>query len=275
MVSLFPSGADFPASSDTLSYISLTHSRTMESSKFLLNESAAKLFEIQLVDRGSVSNGSFLVSDPSVLVHKTEMKIFTRVDPLLILLGPLTTVAPETGSFMDYMDVMNMMIEMSTTGDGVASMTKLFQVLNSPVGDIREKLIDKFFDSKCVLDRCLVRLNGKKVVTYLRNRCEVVAKMIDTESLVECYGNPDNSRLVALELVRSYIATDWYNRLTAVLGYTAEGLYVEESKPLERGGDESRSEGKPVKRPNTNSKKAREIAKTCMKMTSFFKPKGC
>ena len=279
MVSLIPSGDDFPANSDTLSYIHLVHPRTMETSKFLLNETSAKLFEIQLIDRGSVSNGSFLVSDPSVLVHATEMRILTRADPLLILLGAITAVAPETGPFLDYMDVMNMMIESAGTSGG-PGMTKLLQVLNGPAGNIREKLVSNFFDSKSVLDRCLVRLNGDKVVAYLQNRCECVAKSTAMQSVAECSGNPDNAKLVALELVRSYIPADWYSRLTGVLGYTTEGLYVEESKPTE-AVDQPRNNTEGKKRPansNTESqtaKKAKEIAKSCMKMTSFFKPKGC
>ena len=280
MVSLFPSGQDFPAASDTLSYISLIHPRTMEPSKFLLNETSAKLFEIQTIDRGSVSNGSFLVSNPSVLVHSTEMQIFTRVDPLLILLNPLTTVANETGPFLDYMDVMNMMIEHAA--DTALGTTKLLQVLNSPVGSVREKLVANFFDSKNIMDRCLVRLNGDKVVSYLRNCLECLVKSIDTSTVVECSGNRDNAKLICLELIRSYISADWYSRLTESLGYTTEGLYVEESKPSETA-DRSRTdaENKAMKRPasaNTETqtaKKTREIAKSCMKMTSFFKPKGC
>ena len=282
MVSLFPSGADFPTPTETLSYVSLTHPRTGESSVFLLNESSAKLFEIQMLNRGTVSNGSFLVEDPSVLVHNSQLKMFTRVDPLLILLGPVSACAPETGPFLDYMDVMNMMIENSNEKSG---MTKILQVLNSPSGNIRERLLDNFFESKSVLDRCLVRISSTKIIDYLNQRLEIVLKAIDPESFVECTGNDANKRLVALELVRSYIHVDWYNRLVERVGFDTVGLYVEESKAV---GDtpHSRANGdgpssKTTKRPNANAaesqtaKKAREVAKSCMKMTSFFKPKGC
>ena len=275
MVSLFPAGEDLPKSSDTLSYISLVHPRTNELSKFLLNETACKLFEIQLVDRGSVSNGSFLVATKSSrLIQSTELRIFTRADPVLILLGQLAAVAPETSPYLDYMDVMNMMVERAADQ---ASMAKLLQVLN-----IRDLLLQNVFESKSVLDRCLVRINPDKLLAYLRLRLEVVAKAIVTDDcrLVECQGNLANVQVVALELVRSYLPPDWYERLLAVVGFNTHGLYVEEQIRCEPSAVKTGDKNEVKKRPNQNTetqtaKKAREIAKSCMKMTSFFKPKDC
>jgi hypothetical protein len=279
MVSLFPS-EDVPKSSDSLSYISLVHPRTNELSKFLLNESTCKLFEIQLVDRGSVSNGSFLIqSAPSRLVQSKDLRIFTRADPILILLGQLTMAAPESSSFIDYMDVMNVMVERAPDQ---ASMAKVLQVLNSPTNNFRDQLLQNVFESKSVLDRCLVRIHPEKLLAYLRLRLEVAAKAIGADNaLVECQGNLANVQIVALELVRSYLPPEWYERLVAAVGFNTQGLYVEEQIRGDTGGvQKTEKSGDVKKRPNQNTetqtaKKAREIAKSCMKMTSFFKPKDC
>ena len=264
MLSIFPNDC---VSDTKLVIVDLIHPRTNQPASFALNLESCKVFEIQSISRGPQSNGSFLVGDN--LFHHTELNVYTLVDPLLILLGPLTVA--ESGSFIDYIDCMNEMIEKSVeVKDG---MSLLLQTLNKTL-KFKERLMMKFCDSKCILDRVLVRLNNDKVLTYLEERVGVVKNFMETSGvyLVEC--SSGRFEIVALELIRSYIPENWYEMLVGKLGYSTDILFAE-AKVQEEVAVEKKRPAPVAAQPTAKKQKDIAVAKSCMKMTSFFKPKGC
>ena len=129
------------------------------------------------------------------------------------------------------------------------------------------------------MDRCLVRIDRGKVVAWLVGKVETVTEYMKKSNiyLVETASNVEQfSKLAALELLRAYVNDDLLTEMVKVIGYDTDSLFgavefLENDLP-QNGG---------VKRPAAAStqpaaKKMKEmaIAKSCMKMTAFFKPKS-
>jgi len=267
-----------------MSFITLTHPRTGTDTSFLL--SSSKLFEIHNLDRGSFQSGSFLIGS-DYLFPTSNMTIFTRIDPVLLLIPLIAQAAPETGPFIDYVDCMNRVIEQASPSL-LPGMAKLIQALNSSALDdvFRTRVIHNIMETRQVLDRCLVRMNDEKVMNFFVRKLDSLVSVMSLTGggIVECAPNPrELNKIVALELLRSYLSEDWYSRLTDRLGYNTDSLFALQVGNASGGTNSGSGDATgPVKRPAAGSgaptaKKMKEIAvaKNCMKMTNFFKPKGC
>jgi hypothetical protein len=279
--------------SGDLDAVKLVHPRTCSVANFLLDKSKRRyiiffrsvkcyrLYEVQSVVRGQLSSGSFLVESPGLLVPNQELAIYSEMDPFFLLVDPLLAVAAEEGPFIDYIDCMNGMIEKSESPD----MQILIQILNNSP-NFRDLFISNFCESRNALDRQLVRTCRKKIFDWLVGKVNTVANYIKESDiyLVEVAGNPDHlSKITALELIRSYISESLFDELVKVIGYNTESVFGDEIA-IENEAPKNGHSGPAAKRPNPDksasssqpsAKKQKElaVAKTCMKMTSFFKPK--
>lgn len=283
MISIFPT----TESSDSIKQlvpIHLVHPRSNRPARFLLNESNRALMETQTVTRGCQSNGSFLIH-PNKLVHKTELRIHNAVDPFFLILGPLLSAAPPTGSFIDYIDCMNMMIEKTTDQRCNDGMVRLLQCMNkSP--NFKDVLLSNFCDFRTVLDRVLLRMDKSKIINWLTSKVDLAERLLASEDvyIVEVASNPaENARIVALELIRSYIPEELYKDLSEALSMNTDSLFgeiespaafqAENHKPGNGSADTKKRQSVASSQPTAKKMKEIAVAKTCMKMTSFFKPK--
>jgi hypothetical protein len=281
MLSIFPK-SEYPTLHDKLSYISLLHPRTGVPASFLL--CTDRLFEIQTIDRGSYQSGSCFVGAHH-LYQTSQLRVYSRVDPLLLLLNKFGEVVPQSGPFIDYIDCMNLLID-EKFRDG---MTVLIQSLNRDQSvnsaitghrPFKDRLIENFFDTRQVLDRLLVRLNEEKVLSWLVTKVEKVVAFMDKDGggIMESAANPKElNKIISLELVKSYLSDAWYEKLASRIGYRTDSLFgldspVATQTSVSAGGIKRPA---PVAAPTAKKLKEIAVAKTCMKMTSFFKPKGC
>ena len=242
-----------------------------------------RVYEVQVVTRGSQSNGSFLV-EPDMLIHRTDLRIQTEVDPFFILLEPFIQAASAEGPFIDYIDAMNGIIERSAVAETAREgATRLVQCLNQSA-NFKQLFIDNFCDARTVIDRDLVRVNKGKIITWLKSKLALVEEYLISTNvyLVETCGQPDQlSKILALELIRSYVSESVYLELVADIGYSTDSLFADTPVQSQDGENKLPSNGDSKKRPapvtnHPTAKKLKEIsvAKSCMKMTSFFKPKS-
>ena len=273
MISVFPTGVD---SSTEKEILSLIHPRTNTVCDFLCltnNEYVypfifpnvfreyISLFEIQSVNRGPVANGSFLVGSDS-LFHATNLRIYTRFDPIFFILGGLFVVAPSTGSFIDYIDAMNLIItEVHKNSPG---MTRLIQLL-SRKKKFQNFILENFCDNRNVCDRILLRINLEKLFSFLKTKLQQIQDFIIEKNI---YLSETGDVRFAMELLRSYIPEPLYLVLNEEL--KIEPLYVEHEEVEKE--DEKREAKRRMTKP-VAQKKELAVAKSCMKMTSFFKPK--
>ena len=284
MINLFPSAQENTFKDLTL--LKLIHPRSNSIAHFAFHQNTKKLFEIQAVTRGSQSNGSFLVT-PDLLVPKTEMRLYSEIDPFFLLLQPLLDSSPEDGPFIDYIDCMNLMIE-RTIERGKEGMTVLLQVLNSS-GNFKSLFIENFCDHRTVVDRDLIKANRVKIVYWLRGKVELVEEYLKSSGvyLVETAGSPESfSKIAALELIRSYLSdSNIYQGLVNNLGFNTDSLFgeveqsnqgftTENQKPHNGAPSDAKKRQSNVSaQPSAKKLKEMAVAKNCMKMTSFFKPK--
>lgn len=283
MISLFPN-TESSGSIKQLVPIHLIHPRSNGPARFLLNESNRALMETQTVTRGSQSNGSFLIH-PDKLVHKTDLTIHSAIDPFFIILGPLVSAAPPTGSFIDYIDCMNMMIEKTTDQRCKDGMVRFLQCMNKSL-NFKDLLLSNFCDSRTVVDRVLVRADKSKIINWLKSKVDLAERLLANQDvyIVEIASNPaGNARIVALELIRSYIPEDLYKDLSEALSMNTDSLFgeiespaasqVENHKPGNGSADTKKRPSVAASQPTAKKMKEIAVAKTCMRMTSFFKPK--
>ena len=237
-----------------------------------------RVYEIQSVVRGQLSNGSFLLSSPGQLVPNPELTIYTEIDPFFLLIDSLIATAPEEGPFIDYIDCMNGIIEKSPSSD----MQTLIQVLNTSC-NFKSLFILNFCESRNAMDRDLVRLCRGKLFDWLVSKVHTVTKyLIDSDLyLVEVAGNPQHlAKITALELVRAYISESVHEELVKVIGYNTDSIFSQINPTETVAVENEQPKNGPVKRlnpdktqPSAKKQKDMAVAKACMKMTSFFKPK--
>lgn len=274
MIALKPSD---DVKEEEVTKIQLVHPRTNALSTFLLKKDKRKLYEIQKVVRGQLSNGSFLVSNPGTLVPKTELTIISEIDPFFLIIESLMTSASQEGPLIDYIDCMNGIIEKSTQ-----DMQTLIQTLNASP-NFKSLFIDLFCEHRNVLDRDLVRVSREKVFQWLSNKVTITEEYIRSSNLylVEVVAIPDQlAKITALELVRSYINEALYNELVKVLGYNTDSVFAQtivespaENLPPTNGAPKRPNPDK-HSQPSAKKQKDAAVAKSCMKMTAFFKPKA-
>jgi hypothetical protein len=103
--------------------------------------------------------------------------------------------------------------------------------------------------------------------------------------LVEVAPNLDEfPKIFALELVRCYITEELFTQLVTHMGYNTELIFADKTQSdcENTRTANSSSVNSVAKRPSSapsqqsTAKKQKDaaIAKTCMKMTAFFKPKS-
>ena len=272
MLSLVPT-IDLHSNTETLH---LVHPRTNTVCKFRFDANSRKLFEVQSVTRGTLSDGSFLVGTDA-LFHSTKLSVQTRIDPFFLLLPGLIAAVPSSGPFTDFIEVLNLVIEQSPFEEARAGMTRLAQVLNESCS-FRSLLIEKFCDHRSVLDRIMVRVNDEKVMTFLKKKLEALETFIIRNQvyLVEASsGDPGVlNRVVALELLRSYISERLYEAFSKEIGINTDALFreVEEVVEVKNEGAKKRPNAAAAGQPTAKKAKEIAVAKSCMKMTAFFKP---
>jgi hypothetical protein len=269
MISLVPTCT----SPEETHVIELNHPRTSTPCPFIFATSSfgfPKLFEAQILNRGTYSNGSFLLS-PDLLFHKSTLTIFSQVDPLIMILGPLLQSVPAEGPFIDYVDAMNMVIERS------GGWTKILTSIDTnPEWSLRWKtaLTTNFCDSRNVMDRLLIRVDLSKVIEYLSQRVTRLAESLSDLELVENHSEESRTKsMIALELFKTYLPPSVSALLITKLGFDSGSLFPSKE---ESSSSTSAKRVIPPSQPPVAKKAAKEvaIAKNCMKMTSFFKPRG-
>lgn len=288
MISLFPARG---LSTPKFESLKLVHPRTGSPASFLLDrpqrryvdclflDHLCRLYETQSVVRGQQSNGSFLLASPGSLLGNTDLAVYTEIDPFFILLDPLMAACTAEGPFVDYIDCMNIIIENSS-----GQMVTLVQALNASP-NFRSSLINNFCDHKNVLDRDMVRFNRDKLLIWLKQKVDRVTSYVLTSDLylVEVAGNPaELAKITALELIRSYVSDSVYEDLVSAIGFNTDSVFAVQTAPSVEQTENDGPKNGPVKRPQPgqsfsqpSAKKQKDaaIAKSCMKMTSFFKPK--
>lgn len=183
------------------------------------------------------------------------------------------------GPYVDYIDCMNLIIEKSS-----GEMVTLVQALNgSP--NFRALLISNFCEHKKVLDRDMLRFNRDKLMVWLRQKVDIVTSYILSSEmyLVEVAGNPvELAKISALELIRSYVSDSVFADLVSAVGFNTDSVFAVQAAPSVEQSENDAPKNGALKRPQSgnassqpSAKKQKDaaIAKSCMKMTSFFKPK--
>ena len=274
MISLKPSDC---FSEDKLTELKLVHPRTNSVATFLLDSQRRKLYETQKLVRGQLSDGSFLVTDPGKLVPKTELNIISQIDPFFLILDSVMSVAPQDGPLIDYIDCMNGIIEKSPP-----DMQTLIQIYNTSP-NFKSLFISSFCEHRNVLHRDLIRVSRDKVFEWLSSKVRLTEEHIKSSSiyLVEVAGNPDKlAKITALELIRSYLSESMYEQLTKILGYNTDSVFAQtvvETPPENQAptnGAAKRPNPDKSTQPSAKKQKEAAVAKSCMKMTAFFKPKA-
>jgi hypothetical protein len=214
---------------------------------------------------------------PGALLPKSELICYSRFDPFFALLEPLSKTAPENGPFIDYIDCMNGIIERAGL-----NMQILVQVMNTRP-NFKSLFIENFCERRTVMDRDLVRISDEKLVKWLKRKVELISQYIISTDvyLVEVSANPEQlAKVTALELVRAYIPEHLYDALCQSLGYNTESVFsstsqetVQENKEPSNGSTKRLNQEKQGLPPAKKQKEV-AIAKSCMKMTAFFKPKS-
>lgn len=236
--------------------------------------------------RGSRSNGSFLV-EPDKLVHRTNLTIHSEIDPFFILLPYMIIVSsnPE-GLFIDFIDFLNAMIASCESERGKEGLTKLIQALNSS-SNFKEVICENFFETRNVMDRLLVKPRKEGMLTWLSSKIKLIDEYIRSSNvfLVEVAANPEEfPKIFALELVRCYITEELFTQLVGHVGYNTELIFAEKT-PTDCENTHTahsssvnsvakRASSAPSQQSTAKKQKDAAIAKTCMKMTAFFKPKS-
>ena len=238
--------------------ITLLHPRTNQPTPFLL-QANNRLFETEYLVRGSNSDGSFFVGSDS-LFHSSRLRIFVEFDPFFFILQFLK---PEE-LFMDYFDIVNKVC--TEAGHG---MTKLLQQLNSSSSNFRNLFVENFFDEKFVCHRQLLRLNREKISSFLTQKLDAIHQYLLNSNvhLVEC-GSID-PRTVALEILRNYITEQMYEEFSRKIGLCCKSAFDNNNSIAI---SEEKKNAKPPTQPGAKKVKEIPIAKSCMKMTAFFKP---
>ncbi len=185
---------------------------------------------------------------------------------------------------MDYIDAMNGMIDKAADSEDVRKgMTVLLTSLNT-FDKFKQTLLNSLLDSKSIMDRTMVRVNLEKITEYLVSRVERLSGQCAGLDLSEDQPVPEQTpsrrrrpSLIALELIKAYIPESLAHLLIARLGYDSSLVF---NPPVEEHAKQTTGEKRTVHQeskshqPTAKKMKQVAIAKTCMKMTSFFKPRG-
>lgn len=207
-------------------------------------------------------------------MNHTELTIYSEFDPFFFLLDPLRQT--KDGPFIDYIDCMNSIIEKSSE-----QIQSLIQILNTSP-NFKSVFISNFCDHKNVLDRDLIRLNQDKLLAWLETKVNLLTDFLFKSEtyLVEVSGNPaELAKITALELVRAYISDCLYLELVEKLGFNTDSVFAIATPPPALPENDAPKNGKRSQpgsssaQPSAKKQKEAAIAKNCMKMTAFFKPK--
>lgn len=190
------------------------------------------------------------------------------------------------GPYIDYIDCMNAIIDIARSEREKDGLTLLVQTLNRS-SNFKDLFCAHFCDNRHAMDRLLVKFSKSRIHSWLRTKLLFLEGYIRTNKtyLVEISANPDElSKIFALEVLRCYISENLFTEMIADLGYTTESMFADKT-PIEsencytsNGSASNASAKRPVPtqshQPSAKKQKDAAIAKTCMKMTAFFKPKS-